>query len=159
MLRRTLVLTASVAIVVTACAGGGPDTSDQPAVIYSAVIRVVLADTTHPTISSDTSVFVAAADARSPIPLAVQADIVEELHHLATIRFVDKRTESIDDSSPTKPVKDKGILVTLGKIPNRANIVTIKATRYVNTAETVTYRVTLKRTKTQWKPIATTSRR
>lgn len=156
-MRRILVLTASVAIVVTACTSGDSNSSDQPAVIYSAVIRVVLADTTHPTISSDTSVFVAAADARSTIPLEVQADIVAELHRLATIRFVDKRNEAIDDSSPTKPVNDNGVLVTLGKVPNRANIVTIKAARYVNAADTVTYRVTLKRTNTQWKQIATTS--
>jgi hypothetical protein len=155
--RRTLVLTATVVVAVTACTGGGSNTSDRPAVIYSAVIRAVLTDTSHPNISSDTSVFVVAADERSPIPLEVQADIVEELHEFATIRFVDQRVEAIDDSSPNRPVKDNGILITLGKIPSGANTVTVNASRYLNATNTIAYRVTLKRTKTQWNPIRTTS--
>jgi len=155
--RRTLVLTATVVVAVTACTGGGSNTSARPAVIYSAVIRAVLADTSHPNISSDTSVFVVADDERSPTPLEVQADIVEELHELATIRFVDQRVEAIDDSSPNRPVNDNGILITLGKIPSGASTVTVKAGRYFNATDTVAYRVTLKRTNAQWKPIATTS--
>jgi hypothetical protein len=152
-----LVLTATVAVVLTACAGAGSDTSDRRADIYAAVIRAVLADTSHPKISSDASVFVVAAQERSPIPLEVQADIVAELHELATIRFVDHRVEAIDDSNPHRPVKNNGLLITLGKIPSPANTVTVNASRYLNAANTIAYRVTLKRTKTQWKPIATTS--
>jgi hypothetical protein len=155
--RRTFVLAASVVAVMTACTGGGSNTSDRPAAIYSAVIRAVLADTSHPKISSDTSVFVVAAHERAPIPFEVQADIVAELHELATIRFVDHRVEAIDDSSPTRPVNDNGILITLGKIPSRANTVTVKAGRYLNATDTVAYRVTVKRTNAHWKPIATTS--
>ena len=156
-MRRTFVLTATVAVVVAACTSGGSNTSDRPAAIYSAVIRAVLADTSNPKISSDTSVFVVALHERSPIPLEVQADIVEELHELATIRFVDHRVEAIDESSPNRPVNDDGVLISLGKIPSGANTVTVNAGRYLNATDTVTYRVTLKRAKTQWKPIATTS--
>jgi hypothetical protein len=155
--RRTFVLAASVIAVMTACTGGGSNTSDRPAAIYSAVIRAVLADTSHPKISSDTSVFVVAAQERAPIPIEVQADIVAELHELATIRFVDHRVEAIDDSSPTRPVNDNGILITLGKIPSRANTVTVKTGRYLDATDTVVYRVTVKRTNAHWKPIATTS--
>lgn len=154
-MRRTLVLTATLAVVLTACTGGGSNTSDRRADIYSAVIRTILADTSHPTISSDTSVFVGAAHERSPINLEVQADIVAELHELATIRFVDRRVEAIDNSKPNRPVKDNGLLITLGKIPSAANTVTVNAGRYLNATNTIAYRVTLKRTKTQWKPIAT----
>jgi hypothetical protein len=154
--RRTLVLAAVIAVLVTACTGGGSNTSDRRAAIYSAVIRAVLADTPHPKISKDTSVFVVAAHERSPISLEVQADIVAELHELATIRFVDHRVEAIDDSNPNRPVKNNGVLITLGKIPSGANTVTVNASRYVNATNTIAYRVNLKRTKTQWKPIATT---
>jgi hypothetical protein len=155
--RRTIVLTATLAVVLTACTGGGSKTSDRRADIYSAVIRTIVADTSHPKISSGTSVFVAAADERSPIDLEVQADIVAELHELATIRFVDHRVEAIDDSKPNRPVKDNGVLITLGKIPSGANTVTVNASRYLNATNTIAYRVTLKRTKTQWNPIRTTS--
>jgi hypothetical protein len=151
--RRTLVLAAVIAVLVTACTGGGSNTSDRRAAIYSAVIRAVLADTPHPKISKDTSVFVVAAHERSPISLEVQADIVAELHELATIRFVDHRVEAIDDSNPNRPVKNNGVLITLGKIPSGANPVTVNAGRYLNATDTVTYRVTVKRTKTEWKPI------
>jgi hypothetical protein len=152
-----LVLTATLAVVLTACAGGGSNISDRRADIYSAVIRTILADTSHPKISSDTSVFVAAAHERSPIDLEVQADIVAELHELATIRFVDHRVEAIDDSKPNRPVKDNGVLITLGKIPSAARTVTVNAGRYLNATNAIAYRVTVKHTETHWKPIATTT--
>jgi hypothetical protein len=154
--RRTLVLTATLAVVVTACTGGGSNASDRRADIYSAAIRTFLADTPRLKISSDTSVFVAAAHERSPIPLEEQADIVDELHALAAIRFVDRRVEAIDESNPNRPVKNNGVLITLGKIPSGANTVTVNASRYLNATNTIAYRVTLRRTKTQWKPIAVT---
>jgi hypothetical protein len=122
--RRTLVLAATVAVVLTACTGGGSNISDRRADTYSAVIRTILADTSHPKISSDTSVFVVAADERSPIALEVQADIVAELHEVATIRFVDRRVEAIDDSNPNRPVNDNGLLITLGKIASGPKTVT-----------------------------------
>jgi hypothetical protein len=155
--RRTAVLAASVVALLAACSGGS-STGDRTADIYSAVIRAVLEDASHPlNVSSGTSVFVAPADARSPIPLEVQADIVEQLHQLATLRFVDERAEAIDDTSPTQTVDDGGVLVTLGRIPNGASVVTIRAERYLDATHTLVYRVTLKRVKTQWKPIATTA--
>jgi hypothetical protein len=46
---------------------------------------------------------------------------------------------------------------TLGKIPSGANTVTVNANRYLNATNTIAYRVTLKRTKTQWNPVTTTS--
>jgi hypothetical protein len=153
-----LVLAASVVGVVAACAGGGSDTSDQPALIYSAVIRAVVADTSHPKIDSETSVFVVATDERSPIPLEVQADIVAELHELATIRFVDHRVEAIDDSSAIRPVNDDGVLITLGKISRAANTATVNAGRYLDATDRVAYRVTVERINAHWKPIATKSR-
>jgi hypothetical protein len=156
--RRAMVLAASVVVVLTACAGGGSDTSDQPALIYSAVIRAVVADTSHPRIDSETSVFVVAADERSPIPLEVQADIVAELHELATIRFVDHRVEAIDDASAIRPVNDDGVLITLGKISRAANTATVNAGRYLDATDRVAYRVTVERTNAHWKPIATSSR-
>jgi hypothetical protein len=152
-----LALATTIAVVVTACAGGGSNTSDQPALIYSAVIRVVVADTSHPKIGSDTSVFVVAADERSPLPLEVQADIVAELHELATIRFVDHRVEAIDESSAIKPVNDDGVLITLGKISRAANTAMVNAGRYLDATETAAYRVTVERTNAHWKPIASTS--
>jgi len=155
--RRILVLTATLAVAMTACTGGGSKSSDRRADIYSAVIRAVLADTSHGKITSDTSVFVGAARERSPINLEVQADIVAQLHEVATIRFVDHRGEAIDDSNPHRPVKNNGLLITLGKIPSAAKTVMVNAGRYLNAANAIAYRVTVKRTATQWKPIATTS--
>jgi len=156
--RRALVLVTTIVVVATACAGGGSDTSDQAALIYSAVIRAVVADTSHPKIDSDTSVFVVAADERSPLALEVQADIVAELHELATIRFVDHRVEAIDDSSAKRPVNDDGILITLGKISRAADTATVDAARYVDATDTTAYRVMVRRTNGHWKPTATSSR-
>jgi hypothetical protein len=153
-----LVLATTIVVVVTACAGGGSDASDQDALIYSAVIRAVVAETSHPSINSDTSVFVVAADERSPLALEVQADIVGQLHGLATIRFVDHRAEAIDDASAMRPVNDDGILITLGRISRAADTATVNAVRYVDATDTTAYRVTVGRTNGRWTPTATSSR-
>lgn len=100
--------------------------------------------------ASHAPVFVVAADTHAPISLEVQAGIVDALHGFATIRFVDERSEAIDDTDPHKSVVNDGILVTLGRIPTGARLVNVDAQRYERAGASVTYRMRLQRSGSTW---------
>lgn len=99
---------------------------------------------------SHAPVFVVAADTRAPISLEVQAGIVDALHGSATIRFVDERSEAIDDADPHKSVVNDGILVTLGRIPTGTRLVDVEARRYERAGGSATYRIRLQRSGSRW---------
>ena len=146
-----------VAVVLGAAACGADHRTaadDREIAIYSTVIRVVAppAGITPTTPLSD-PVFVVAADTRSPISLQVQAGVVDVLHDFATIRFVDERSEAIDAADSQQPVHEGGILITLGKIPPGRTSVTVAAQRYERIDVATTYRITLRRVGTVWKPL------
>ena len=148
----------AVVLGVAACSADHRTAADDREIaIYSTVIRVVTppAGTTPPTPLSD-PVFVVAAKTRSPISLQVQAGIVDVLHDFATIRFVDERSEAVDTADSHQPVHDGGILITLGKIPPGRTNVTIAAQRYERIDVAATYRITLRRVGTGWKPLGPT---
>lgn len=141
-------------LIVASCStGSGPDANDRAIAIYSVVIRTVL---TQPpggqpaTRAHDTSVFVAAADTHSPISLEVQAGVVDKLHNVATIRFVDARSEAIDTTDPRRPVVNGGILLTLGTIPTGNRAITVDAQRYEQANATASYTINLHLTGSTW---------
>ena len=126
---------------------------DREIAIYSSVIRAVAPPAGgKPTAPLSKPVFVVAADPRSPISLQVQAGIVDMLHRLATIRFVDERSEAVDTTDPRRPVHESGVLITLGDIPPGRTAVTIEGQRYERIGVAATYRVTLQPVGTSWKP-------
>jgi DNA-directed RNA polymerase subunit K/omega len=150
----------AVVLAATSCAAGQGSAADDRAIaIYSAVIRAVSTKptSTPPTTAPRGPVFVAAAQPRSPIPLEVQAGVVDELHRFATIRFVDKRSEAIAAGAPHKPVHDDGVLITLGEIPRGPTDVTIEAERYERNDARATYEVSLHRTGAHWKVVRASS--
>jgi hypothetical protein len=146
-----------VAIVFGAAACGADHRTaadDRAIAIYSAVIRVVAPPQgTTPTTPLGDPVFVVSANTRSPISLEVQAGIVDVLHDFATIRFVDERSEAIDTADPHEPVHEGGVLITLSKIPPGRKNVTIEAQRYERIDVATTYRISLERIGTSWKPV------
>jgi hypothetical protein len=149
---RLTALTASALLTVASCsAGHGPDANDRAIAIYSVVIRTVTQPAGGPpTTVAHAPVFVVAADTRSRLSLEVQAGIVEELHDFATIRFVDKRAEAIDETDPRKAVADRGILLTLGKIPSGSSDVNVQVQRYERAGTTASYTVSLHLSGSTW---------
>jgi hypothetical protein len=51
------------------------------------------------------------------IDLEVQVDIVRHFEPVVDIRFIDTRTEALDESAAGAPVRDGGILLGLGPVP------------------------------------------
>ena len=145
----------AAALSAVACGADHRTAADDRAIaIYSSVIRVVAPPpSTTPTTPLSDPVFVVAANSRSPISLEVQAGIVDILHDFATLRFVDERSEAIDTADPHQPVHESGVLITLSNIPPGLTNVTIEAQRYERIDVATTYRITLQRVGTSWKPV------
>jgi hypothetical protein len=81
--------------------------------------------------------------------LEVQAAVVEMLEDFATIRFVDKKTEAIDDTADGEPVLDDGVLVLLGAVP-AGRSPSIDAERYVDLDDDEHFRISLERSDNAW---------
>jgi hypothetical protein len=122
---------------------------DRLVAVYSAVIRGVVTQPGAPRPHLSESVFVKGA--HSAMPLEVQAGVVDALHDFATIRFIDDRSEAIDDADPRKAVRDGGVLVVMGLVPPGHDDVVIEAQRYQRTDNSVTYVIRLHRSDSTWK--------
>lgn len=60
----------------------------------------------------------------------IQADVVSALRDDIEVRFADAREEAIDETAPTAPVKDGGVLVVLGAVPKLGNPVVVPVEIY-----------------------------
>ncbi|MGH8977258.1 MAG: hypothetical protein ACRDV7_04225 [Acidimicrobiia bacterium] len=150
-----LVPTAAALVLAASCSSGpGPDVDDRTGAIYAATVRAVVGDRT----TEDTDpgpVFVATARPEQSISLEVQAEMVEDLHDYATLRFVDERTEAILEDDPEQPVADEGVLVELGEIDEQGNTAIVDAERYENVDAQRHYRVRATRNDETWTATAT----
>lgn len=96
----------------------GDDTQTAQARIYSAAIRSVVADRSGggPDAAPPGPVFVATRP-DEPIGLEVQVEVVVGLEDWATIRFIDELDEAVDSGDPAETVREDGILLSLGGLP------------------------------------------
>ena len=115
-----------------ACSETSDEPKDDAAEVYSAILRQLLveqdnANSPGPPSGSqgsggDTapeplrSVFVEPLGDGYVIDLAVQARVVKALEALTEVRFIDNRAEAVDLDEPGQPVRDQGMLVSLGPI-------------------------------------------
>jgi hypothetical protein len=86
---------------------------------YIVVVEWVLAQpefAPDPTLAEAFPVFV---DSLGPgeIDLDVQVEIVRHFEPVVAIRFIDTRTEALDESETGAPVRDGGLLLGLGPVP------------------------------------------
>jgi hypothetical protein len=136
------------ALAVTLAAGGcgsdgpSPSTTEREARVYAAVIEALAPDGPEPspeTDEPDRVVYAGSLDVDGPIPLEVQAAVVEELVEFATVRFVDEKAEAMED----------GVLVLLGAVPNGRSP-SVTAERYVDRDDAERFRVSLERSDGDW---------
>ena len=130
------------------------DEHEREANIYAAVIQTLgpdePADPGAETEELDRVVYVGSLDEARVISLDVQAAVVEMLEDFATIRFVDEKTEAIDDTTvDCEPVLDDGVLVLLGPVPTGRSP-SIDAERYVDLDNDEHFRISLERSDNEW---------
>jgi hypothetical protein len=127
------------------------DDDERTSAIYAAVIRAVVSEgATTTRDDSDVPVFVVAADEQTPIPLEVQVAVSSKLEDFATLRFVDERSEAVDETEPGRPVLQHGVLVALGEVPSSGTTVTVEAERYENEDDHRSYEINVEEVDATW---------
>ena len=124
-------LLALVALV--ACAGRGDAGSSEEArlaAIYSSAVILAVEDD-HPAGEEPPVVFVVPRPDAKPIPLAVQAAVVDRLAGQVSVRFVDKDDEATDNEADGRPVKE-GFLLRLGPVAATGDPIEIVVDRYLS---------------------------
>lgn len=158
MLRRfTFLAIAGLApLVVNSCGSDGSPMIERDAGVYAAVIRALADEPPDPwrdRVDIDDQrervVFAGPLDEEIAISLEVQAAVVEALEDLATIRFVDQRTEAIDDDDDEQPVLEGGMLVLLGTVP-AGRSPAVETERYVALDAATQYVVTAEQSDGEW---------
>jgi hypothetical protein len=143
----------AVALAMGSCGSGGPSEHEREANIYAAVIQAVAPDEPAgpgaETEELERVVYAGSLDEERVISLEVQAAVVEMLEDFATIRFVDEKTEAIDDTADGEPVLDDGVLVLLGAVPTGRSP-SIDAERYVDLDDDEHFRINLERSDNEW---------
>jgi hypothetical protein len=85
------------------------------------------------------------------IDLAVQADVIRGLEDVADVRFIDQRTEALEQSSDGQPVRDGGMLVALGPLLEEVDgIQTVQVRRYIDADRSENRRAVVTESEGSW---------
>jgi hypothetical protein len=128
-----------------------PDT-ERNAEVYAAVIRALAAQAPPDVTGNEERervIFVGPLDEESPISLEVQAATLEHFENAETIRFVDHREEAIDSELPEAPVRDDGMLILLGTVPDGA-APSVDAELYLDRDDVTRFTATAQRRDGDW---------
>jgi hypothetical protein len=143
----------AVALAMGSCGSGDPNEHEREANVYAAVIQALAPDEPAgpgaETEELERVVYAGSLDEERVISLEVQAAVVELLEDFATIRFVDEKTEAIDDTADDEPVLEDGVLVLLGAVPTGRSP-SIDAERYVDLDDDEHFRISLERSDDEW---------
>lgn len=77
------------------------------------------------------------------VPPGVQVEVVNALKDEADVRFLDEREGAIADDEPGEPVKDDGVLVAVGPVPESGGQAEIDVERYRAAADRAEFVVVL----------------
>ncbi|MEM9607928.1 MAG: hypothetical protein AAGA99_10950 [Actinomycetota bacterium] len=137
---RLLVGAAAVAMTVAACAGEVASSDDRKTQIYATALDWLLdrpdtevGDVEEPLIYIEHL----GSDA---IALAVQVDLIDRYDDVVELRFVDARTEAVDESVSDAPVREGRVLIGLGPISEENEL---RAEVYRSSSEVTAYRFRL----------------
>jgi len=123
--RHGLVLITCVMLVAVACSSDTDD-PDLPGV-YVAVIRSLAPGVTN----TMPKVIFVESPAAKPLSLEQQTKVVKAFGDDTAVRFIDERTEAVDDGQPQSPVRRDGVLLEMDPSASTSTGATIKTTRYV----------------------------
>lgn len=96
-------------------------------------------------------VFVEPRGEGSSINVDVQAEVVTAVEDVAAVRFIDARDEALEDNGEgLLVVREDGVLIAFGPVPNDAADVTLEVDQYVDDTTVRTIRFALSRSGSKW---------
>ncbi len=149
-------LVASTCLLACSAAADDPTEGEgREAAVYGAILGWIL-DADPPLAGDDGrppwTMFVASRHER-PIGVDVQVLVVDALDERVVVRFIDDRTEAVDDSTELRAVREDGMLVGLGAVPAEGDRVDVYADRYRDTGDVAAWQVTVERSGNVWRVI------
>jgi hypothetical protein len=136
-------------IGLSACTDETSPEEGTDAAIYAEVLRHV---NDVPTVDEAPLLFVRPV-AGHTIDLSVQAKVVKALDDVATVRFVDEDDEVVLVDEPLEPVRDDGVVVTIGAIARVGSRAEVVAERYVDRRHVRELCVALRQVGDAWQPV------
>ena len=146
-LRRGVVAILLCGVLLPGCGDDDGNRDSTVADAYIVVVEWILADpefAPDPTLAETLPVFVESLGP-GEIDLAVQVEMVGHFEPVVDIRFIDTRTEALDETEVGAPVRDGGLLLGLGPVP-AAGPVDIRGEIYRTADRVVGYRFRVART-------------
>ncbi|MCP3854806.1 MAG: hypothetical protein GY745_00480 [Actinomycetia bacterium] len=139
------------ALVASGCSSGTQADNTPEADAYEAMLRWILLHTEDSVASSGSKPRPVFVDNLGPeeIALDVQVELVVRLAGDAELRFVDSRKEAIDVDSEDRPVRDGGVLVGLGVVPDEPPAA-VRGEVYLGLNDVLGWRFPLKKTADRW---------
>lgn len=153
-----MVLAIGAMATVGACGGNGDETTEteRDAGVYEVVLRDLVLAELPPQTDEDPLpvVYVVGADGTS-VPVDIQVTVVKPLKDEAEIRFVDAREDAVlvdvpEDDDREKPVRDDGVLVTFGELPEAGSTIHVEVELYWSVGDERSYDVTLAGGPSRW---------
>ena len=124
---------------------------ERTAAVYETILEWLIAG--EPGIGGaegdDWVLFVATRSAEV-IDIDVQVDVVAALSSVVEVRFIDERTEAVDEELDGEPVRDLGLLIGLGAVNPQGDIVQVYADRYRNAEQVEAWQFTVSRVGGVW---------
>lgn len=138
------------AFTVTACSGGDDDAPTDVVGAADAITAVVAwqAEEQQPVLDDDGNeilpVIFIVADVGTAIDISVQADVAAATADLAMVRFADDVADTFTTDLDSKPVRDDGVMLLVGPMPDPAQTVEVALARYrsIDDADSFTLQIT-----------------
>lgn len=87
----------------------------------------------------------------SSISVDVQAELVTSVEDVADVRFIDARSEALEETDAGEMVvRDGGILLAFGPVPNDATDVIVEVDQYIDETNLATHRFVMHRKGDEW---------
>lgn len=151
---RVAVAVVAAVVIAAACTPTDDDPSDglgREATIYESILDWMLEGESLPDDGERPAwtMYVSSRYER-PIGVDVQVRVVESLDDVIEVRFIDQRSEAVDEAADEQPVREGGILIGLGAVPAEGDSVDVYVDRYRELDDVEAWEVGLRREGESW---------
>ncbi len=130
-----------------ACTDLSPS-KERASEVYATIIRSFAEDSDG---EPPLKVFIEPRGEGSSINVDVQAEVITAVEDVAEVRFIDARDEALEDTGDgVLVVRDGGILLAFGPVPNDAADVTVEVDQYLDGTSVRTHRFVMRRSGEVW---------
>lgn len=136
-----------------------PETADErAAAVYQSILGWVLDEELGASVDEAPEwVLFVGSRSETPVDLDVQVAVVAALEPRVFVRFIDERSEAVEVDNEQEPVRESGMLVGLGAVPEDGETIEVYVDLYRHAGDVEAWLVKLRRVRTRWEIAGTPS--